>query len=191
VNNILLKMVFKVDKRTVERVVSYLCGEDTLPIVEYLKGKENISEFKIAEDLKIDMNLLRNQLYRLQKQNLLYFRRKKDKKKGWYIYYWTLNLSEIPFLLKKIKEDELRRLKSRLERERSNRFYVCKNRCMRLSFEQAMDFNFICPECGSIMNEEDNSKIIEELEMKIKKLEEEIKKIDEKYFLNKKIKNKK
>ena len=35
-------------------------GEDAIPVVEYLKGKKDISEFKIAQDLKVDIHLIRN-----------------------------------------------------------------------------------------------------------------------------------
>jgi transcription initiation factor TFIIE subunit alpha len=172
----------RASKKIQDWVITFLCGEDVLPIVEYLKGKENISEFIIAEDLKLDLNVMRNQLYRLQKHNFLTFKRKKDKKKGWYIYYWTLNLSDIPFLYLRIKNEELSRLKSRLEREKASNFFSCNNSCMRLSFEQSMEFNFSCPECGSIMNQVSNDHIISDLEEKIDKLEQEIQDFDEKYM---------
>ena len=166
----------KIDEKLQDKVISYLCGEDTLPIIHFLKGKYNVSEFEIAEALNLDLNVMRNQLYRLQQYNLLKFKRKKDKQKGWYIYYWTPDLSNIPYLYLKILKDQLARIESRLEREKNNFFFSCQNRCMRLSFEQATDFNFTCPECGLIMDEVKNEDIIKELE---KKREELVKEIDE------------
>lgn len=179
---IFLFEIMRAGKKIQDWVITFLCGEDVLPIVEYLKGKENISEFIIAEDLKLDLNVMRNQLYRLQKHNFLTFKRKKDKKKGWYIYYWTLNLSDIPFLYRKIKNEELSRLVLRLEREKASNFFSCNNSCMRLSFEQSMEFNFSCPECGSIMNQVSNDHIISDLEEKIDKLEHEIQDFNERYM---------
>ncbi|MDK2849709.1 MAG: transcription initiation factor subunit alpha [Candidatus Woesearchaeota archaeon] len=166
----------EINQELEDKVISLLCGEDTLPIMHFLKGKVNVSEFEIAEALKLDLNVMRNQLYRLQQYNLLKFKRKKDKQKGWYIYYWTADFSNIPYLYLQILKDELARVESRLEREKNNFFYSCENRCMRLSFEQAMDFNFTCPECGLIMNEINNDDIIKMLEEKREKL---IKEIDE------------
>lgn len=172
----------KINKSIQDFVISELCGSDTIPIIDYLSGKENVSEFKIADDLKLELNIMRNQLYRLQKHNLLTFKRKKDKKKGWYIYFWTPNLSDIPHLYLKIKREELERVQSRLEREKRSTFFSCDNGCMRLSFEQAMEFNFTCPECGEIMNEKDNSKVIEELEKKEELLKKEISDFEKEYF---------
>jgi len=164
----------KIDEKLENKVISYLCGEDTLPIIHLLKGKYNVSEFDIAEALNLDLNVMRNQLYRLQQYNLLKFKRKKDKQKGWYIYYWTPDLSNIPYLYLKILKEQLARVESRLKREKNNFFFSCQNQCMRLSFEQAMDFNFICPECGLIMDEVKNDAIIAELEQKRNKLIREI-----------------
>ena len=44
---------------------------------------------------------------------------------------------------------------------------------MRLSFEQAMDYEFKCPECGGLMNQEDNAEIIEKIEEEIKRMQSE------------------
>ena len=54
-------------------------GEDAISVVEYLKGKKDISEFKIAEDLKVDIHLVRNVLYRLNSEHLATYIRKKDR----------------------------------------------------------------------------------------------------------------
>ena len=120
--------------------------------------------------------MTRNMLYRLYDSNLVSFIRKKDKKKGWYIYYWTFNTKNIKHILKDIKKKKLERLKERLNREKGVDFYTCGNGCIRLDFEQATDFEFKCPECGSLLNLEDNSKKIEEIKKEIAKLEKELKK---------------
>ncbi len=59
--------------------------EDAEHIVFYLRGKTNISEFIIAEELDLEIHRARNLLYKLLDQNLVSFKRKKDKIKGWYI----------------------------------------------------------------------------------------------------------
>ena len=45
---------------------------------------------------------------------------------------------------------------------------------MRLSFEQATDFEYKCPECGELMHQEDNKKIIEDIKSQIEELEKEL-----------------
>jgi hypothetical protein len=44
---------------------------------------------------------------------------------------------------------------------------------VRMDFEKASEFQFRCPECGQIMNEQDNSRTIEFLTDRLKELEVE------------------
>ena len=66
----------------IDDLVVNFAGEDVLPLVTLLKGKENVSEFVIADRLNVTVNQVRNMLYRLHKSNLVTFTRKKDKKKA-------------------------------------------------------------------------------------------------------------
>lgn len=171
----LWRQVMKVSNQLIESVVSETAGEDVVPLVKKLKNKKNFSEFKLAEALKQEVNTTRNMLYRLLRHNLVSFNRKKDKRKGWYIYYWTFNTKRVGYLTGDLKRQRLERLKERLEREKEGYFFECKNKCMRVNFEQATDFGYKCPECGEILDQEDNQKKIEEIEKEIKKLEKQIK----------------
>ncbi|GIU69657.1 MAG: transcription factor [Candidatus Woesearchaeota archaeon] len=157
-------------KEKIEEVVRELVGEEAIPIVLYLIGKTKVSEFIIANDLNLEIHKARNLMYKLFEQNILTFIRKKDKIKGWYICYWDFNEKSIPFLYEKIKQNKLKRLKERLEKESSSTFYLCKNACTRMDFEKAMEFNFKCPECGELMNEQNNQRTIEFLQQRIKEL---------------------
>jgi transcription initiation factor TFIIE subunit alpha len=156
-------------------VVSQLIGEDVLPLVKALKNKKNVSEFKLASSIRREINLTRNMLYRLYDHNLVSFNRKKDKKKGWYIYYWTFNLKRAKYLTTELKKRKLEKLNERLEREQHTQFFSCANACIRLSFEQATDFEYKCPECGQLLNQEDNRKKIEDIKKEIISLEKELK----------------
>ena len=111
----------------------------------------------------------------MQEANLVSFIRKKDKKKGWYIYYWTFKPKMIKHIVTNLKKEKLSKLKDRISREKSNHFFICQNKCIRLDFEQAMNFEFKCPECGEIMNQEDNKENIILIEEEIKKIKKELK----------------
>jgi len=161
----------KLSNKLVEDVVTAVAGEDVLPLVRQLKNKKNISEFKLAETLKLEVNVVRNMLYRLYHANLVSFIRRKDKKKGWYIYYWTFRIKQIKYLAMTLKKDKIEKLNDRLSREKESSFFMCPNSCMRLDFEQAVGFDFKCPECAAIMQQESN-------EDKIKKIQEEIKNLE-------------
>lgn len=169
------KPKMKLSDKIIEQVVSESVGQDAVQIVKALKNKKNISEFKISEQIKLEVNTIRNILYRLYDENLVTFIRKKDKVKGWYIYYWTFNPKRIKDLIKILKKKKLEKLKERLVREKSSDFFACKNNCIRLDFDQATEFEFKCPECGNLLNQEDNKKIMIDIEKSIKSLEKESK----------------
>lgn len=165
----------RVTEKVKDDVVSSVAGADVIPLVKALKNQKNVSEFKLAEDIKQEINTTRNMLYRLYNSNLVSFTRKKDKKKGWYIYYWTFNPNRIKFLASDLKKKRLSKLKERIEREKNGNFFICENRCIRMDFEQATDFEYKCPECGCLLSQEDNSKKIKEIEKEIKQLEKDLK----------------
>lgn len=165
----------KVTNKVIEEVVTEVAGEDVVPLVNNLKNKKNVSEFKLAENIKKEVNEIRNMLYRLYDSNLVSFIRRKDKKKGWYIYYWTFNLKRIKYLVSDLKRKRLQKLKERLDRETISHFFICEKKCIRLDFEQATGFSFKCPECGSLMNQEDNKQKIKNIKDDIKTLEKELK----------------
>jgi transcription initiation factor TFIIE subunit alpha len=158
----------------VSEVIRELAGEDVLPLVKALKNKSNVSEFKLADAIDQEINITRNMLYRLYDHHLVTFSRKKDKKKGWYIYYWTFNPKRVKELMRVLKKNKLERLKERLEREKSTSFFTCANKCIRLDFDQATEFEYKCPECGEILHQEDNRQKIVEIEQEFNKLLKEI-----------------
>lgn len=162
-------------KHAIEDVVKELVNEEAIPIVLYLIGRTKVSEFIIAQDLDLEIHKARNLLYRLLEHNILYFHRKKDKIKGWYICYWDFNEKIIPFQLEKIKTQKLAKLKERLDKESSSTFYMCKNACTRMDFEKSMEFNFKCPECGELMDEQNNLRTVEFLKERIAELDKDLK----------------
>ena len=88
----------KLTQNKIDEVIINVAGKEGLRLVKKLKGKENISEFVLATKLKRDIKIVRNLLYKLYNYNLISSTRKKDKQKGWYIYYWTLISENIKFL---------------------------------------------------------------------------------------------
>jgi len=159
----------RVTQKLIKEIVHQVIGEDVLPLIIYLKGKKNISEFEIAESINIEVNEARNMLYRLHGHHLVTYHRKKDREKGWYISYWTFNPRRVLELKEKLHTERITHLKERLQREEANvnAFFMCNNMCARLTFEHALDFEFKCPECGVLMHQQDNTKTIEHLRTSI------------------------
>jgi transcription initiation factor TFIIE subunit alpha len=160
----------KVTQGMIVLATQELVGDEAVPVIEYLIGKQNVSEFIIAEDLDLEIHRCRNILYRCHEHQIATFKRKKDKKKGWYICYWNLNADEVPHLLEKVKREKTERLSERLEREESHQFYMCRNACARMDFEKAFEYDYHCPECHDLMNLQDNTKTIAFLKEKLEQL---------------------
>jgi transcription initiation factor TFIIE subunit alpha len=160
----------KARRKQTEDVVTELVGEHALPIIEFLRGKTKISEFIIAEELEMEINETRNILYKLLEHNIVSFIRKKDRIKGWYICYWDFNEHMIPQLERKLHVQKLEKMEERLTHEQSGTFYMCQNACSRMDFDRAMEFEFKCPECGSLMHQQDNGRTIEFLKDRVKEL---------------------
>jgi len=163
----------KITNNRIYETVKEVVGEDSIKVVDFLKDKKNISEFKIAEKIDLEVNEVRNILYRLNAHNLATYHRKKDRQKGWYISYWTFNKKRVKDIIDQLKRDKLSKYKRRLIEEEANKnnFYMCSNACVRVDFDHATEFEFKCPECGNILNNLDNTKTIEFLREKIKELE--------------------
>jgi transcription initiation factor TFIIE subunit alpha len=165
----------KLTTKLLHDTVTEAVGDDAIPIIEFLKDKKNISEFIIAEKTNIEIHRVRNILYRLQIKNLATYRRKKDSKKGYYISYWTFTPRRVRDVIADMKRTKLSMLKERLEREEANQngFFICPNTCVRYDFDQGTNVNFKCPECGSLLVQQDNKRTIDHLKERIKEMEAE------------------
>ncbi len=132
----------RITPKVLDEAIAESAGEEVLPLIKILKKRKNISEFKLAEGIKREVNKTRNLLYKLYNANLVSFERIKDKKKGWYVYYWTFNQNKVKDLVISLKKQRLERLRDKLKKEENNKFYSCKEKCLRLDFEQSFDFEF-------------------------------------------------
>ncbi len=168
----------KPTKKQIEEMILEIAGPVGLKLHSFLRGKDDVNEYEIAEALKIPIQALRNTIYQFEKHNLLSTNRKKDRKKGWYIYYLTLNEPEMEYSIGKLKREKLNKLKSILEKETSQEIYTCPNNCTRIGTEEALENQFLCKECGEVLQLENNQKRITNLKSSIEKLEEELKKLD-------------
>lgn len=159
--------------KLLDDIVGSIAGKPAVDIVNILYGKKNVNEFLIAKKIKMTINQTRNVLYKLSDFGLVSFTRKKDKRKGWYTYFWTLNLDKIYELMEKILYKELDNLRNQLKSRKEKRFYICKTCDKDVSEETALLNNFSCRECGQVYELNTDPKIIKELESKINKFEKE------------------
>jgi len=160
-------------------LVESLTGKMGRDILSILLDGPNINEFIIAKKLNLTINQTRNILYKLSDNGIVSFNRKKDKKKGWYTYFWTIDiLKTLEFSENRILES-IRNLHSQKRNRESKRFYICKTCGIEVSEETALLNNFTCTECGNVYEAQDSTDLLEDIDSKTSKFENELVKIKE------------
>ncbi|MFH1311335.1 MAG: hypothetical protein ABIH65_02935 [Nanoarchaeota archaeon] len=175
-------------KKFLKDAVTLIAGKQTEEIVDLLDTSKYINEFIIAKKLGVTINQARNILYKISDYGLVSSIRKKDKKKGWYTYFWKI---EILKSLEFVKNDLLKKkdqFEHQIKSRETKRFYVCEKCAIELNEENSLLHNFTCPECGFVLTIKDNTKLIKEMKKNLEKskkdiilVEEEIRKESEKY----------
>ena len=91
-------------KTFLKEVVAIVVGKQAEDIIDMLDRDKYINEFLIAKKLGITINQTRNILYKISDHGLISSIRKKDKRKGWYTYFWRIEiLKSLEFLANIIK----------------------------------------------------------------------------------------
>jgi transcription initiation factor TFIIE subunit alpha len=169
-------------------IIGAVAGAGATKIVDLLYGKQNVNEFNIAKELNLTINQARNILYKLSDEGIVGFTRKKDKKSGgWYTYFWTLNTGKALLTLKNKLLRDIQNLEAQLNSKRTKQFYYCPNCDIEMNEENALLYDFTCPECGEVFQLKENSEVIQHLEGEafrakavLEKVDAEIDKIDKK-----------
>jgi len=145
-------------------------GAKSIDVVKLLGRKKEIDEFKLAEKLKMNVKGIRRILYRLYDKKLVSFRKTRDKDRGWYIYIWRLEQDKLTNLLETRKETAISDLRTQLNYESNNQFFKCEGGCIRITFENAFEMEFVCPECGGKLHHFDNNIIVKQLKKYIENM---------------------
>ncbi|AIF70209.1 transcription factor [Palaeococcus pacificus DY20341] len=150
-------------------------GEEAVAVIKALEKKGEATDEELAEATEIRVNTVRKILYMLYDTKLADFKRIRDKETGWYYYYWRLETKRLPEILRARKMEELRQLKKMLEEETQEVYYHCGTiGHPKLTFDEALEYEFQCPICGAMLQEYDNSAIVKDLQKRIQELEKEL-----------------
>lgn len=160
--------------KLIKQIAENIAGETAAQIVNFLYDKKDINEFLIAKKLGLTINQTRNLLYRLSSLGIISSIRKKDKRKGWYIYFWTLDVFRSLEILENRLSQEISGLESELSSKKLKKFYKCPICSMEVTEESALLTNFTCSECGEIYVLSDNISYIDNLSKKIIRLKKEL-----------------
>ncbi|MBZ9570760.1 transcription factor E [Methanobrevibacter sp. TMH8] len=145
--------------------------EENLPVVECLINGTNTDE-EIAEKTEIKLNIVRKILYKLYDSGLASYKRSKDPETQWYTYSWKFDSNGVNNQLEEKSANMIVNLKKVLEVEENNMFFVCPDEHVRLSFDQASEIGFLCPECGNEITFQENGGIIARIKEEIANYEE-------------------
>ena len=161
--------ISEVDELLAE-LIERVAGE--MGLVIYSMGlEEEFTDEQIANELGVEINEVRKALFALYEVGLASYRRVKDDDTGWIEYYWKMNYEkEREVLLRELTKTK-RKLEEKLKEEDLSVYYLCKNGCVKVSYEEAMELNFACPRCGSMLEYLDNTKAVEAIKKELENLE--------------------
>lgn len=172
-------------KNFLKEVVAIAVGKPAEGIVDLLDSDKYVNEFIIAKKLDLTINQTRNILYKISDYGLVSSIRKKDKKKGWYTYFWKIEvLKSLEFLKENVLKN-LNQLRNQIKSRETKRFYHCERCNIEYNEENAMLHDFTCNECGEVFSVRDNEKVLKEFKKNEEKFENKLKLIEEEISIEK------
>ncbi len=179
-------------KKFLGEVLVIIAGKQAEELSNLLNDKKYINEFSIAKKMDLTINQTRNLLYKISDFGLVSFIRKKDKKKGWYTYFWKIETLKCLEFLKNILLKKIGQFTHQIKSRETKRFYICERCNIEFNEENALLHNFTCNECGDIFVTKDNTKLLRELNKRLDKLKRELELVNEEIDIeNKKIEKRK
>ena len=129
--------------------------------------------------MDITINQTRNILYKISDHGLVSSIRKKDKKKGWYTYFWRIEVLKPLEFLENVLIKRKNQINNQINNRETREFYFCKSCNIEFNQENALLNNFTCNECGGIFDLRDNTKLLKELKKNSTKIGNELNLIEE------------
>jgi transcription initiation factor TFIIE subunit alpha len=161
-----------------KEIVVITVGKQAEPIAELLNNKKHINEFVLAKKLNLTINQTRNILYKLSDFGIISSIRKKDKKKGWYTYYWKFEIMKCLLFLKDLLAKRLEELDKEMSDRHKKVFYVCESCGLEYTEEESLLKDFTCDECGQIFSTKDDAKHIKDLSKTKERIQERLAEVE-------------
>ena len=158
--------------------VSIIVGKPAEEIVDLIYNNKHVNEFLLSKKLNLTINQTRNILYKLSDYGIVSSVRKKDKRKGWYTYFWRIEPTKSLEFLKNSLTKKIEQMTYQIKSKETKDFYICETCNVELNEETALVNAFTCNECGGLFTLKDNSKTIKDLQKSLEKLKEELAFVD-------------
>jgi transcription initiation factor TFIIE subunit alpha len=157
-----------------KKVANVLGGEDAVKVAMALNKLGQATDDELLNETGIKLNDVRKALNKLYNHSIVQCDRLRDEQTGWFIFRWRIQPDQFEGFIKNQKRKILRILNKRLDYENNNEFFYCGTPGdRRMTFEEAMEMIFRCPDCGKKLESCDNKDIIKALSDKIEELEKE------------------
>jgi transcription factor E len=155
-----------------------IVGKPAEDISDLLYSNKHVNEFLLSKKMNLTINQTRNLLYKLSDNGIVSSMRKKDKRKGWYTYFWRMDPAKALEFLKNSLVKKIEQLTNQIKSKETKDFYICGLCNVELNEETALINSFTCNECGGLFVLKDNLKTIKDLQKILEKLKEELKLVD-------------
>jgi transcription initiation factor IIE alpha subunit len=140
-------------------IMSYLLNENYLKILEYIADREEFTEKEIKKQLKIKEEEIRKLLYILEENNIVY-PISIINNNGKFDFRWGNKIKNKEKLFSLLINKEINRINEEIKNIPKTIYYC--NECGSIyNFDDAYENDFICRECGSLLTEKENFRIIE------------------------------
>ncbi len=157
-------------KKFLKDAIGFIAGKHAEEIVDLLDSSKYLNEFIIAKKLDLTINQTRNILYKISDYSLVSSIRKKDRKKGWYTYFWRIEVLKALDFIKNDLQKKTKNLENQIRSRETKVFYFCERCNIEYTEENALIHNFVCTECGSVFGVKDNSKVLRDMRRNLDKL---------------------
>ncbi len=148
---------------------------DLVQIVD--KKKKAVTDEEIGKKLPLKITEIRTILNRLHYRGIACYQKTRNNKTGWYSYTWEIRPKRIAELILEQQAEKIQKLESQRSFESTYSFFACKKGCNNFPFEIAAEYEFKCPECGTVMGSIDNKKQVSLLNKRINIMKHEVSEI--------------
>ncbi len=161
------KAVLKAAKELLKAMV----GEEAPAIIDILLEYGEMEDNEIAEKLGLRINAVRRTLYRMMELGFVRLESVQEESKVIPTQKWSTSISRIVAALERRKRLTLERLMNKLkELEKEGTVFVCRKCKVKLTLDEAFEENFVCPNCGEMLESVDSSEIAAVLEKIIERV---------------------
>ncbi|OYT26986.1 MAG: hypothetical protein B6U97_02665 [Candidatus Altiarchaeales archaeon ex4484_96] len=151
------------DSKLINEILAKSMSSDHVHIIDRLSEPKRDEE--IAAELNMKETTIRTLLNDLHGEGLVEYKRTKNKRTGWYTYTWNKRNDKIDNYVRTQLNLKLGKLNDKLDKEENSTILSCS--CSRVSLSEAMELDFICPECNETFHMQDNSSNLDDVKKEI------------------------